>query len=309
MHPSSPTLEGALERRLAGIGGLDVRRGEPLANHTSMGVGGTADWFVEVGRRSALWPCLEAFREAGVAVLMLGGGSNTLFTEAGFRGAVLHLGGEFKSIEIGTEPHTVHAGAAATLSGIMKFAQRQGLGGLEFAVGIPGTLGGALAGNAGAGGEDVCTLTESVETLDPAGTLRTLRRGEFTYSYRDSTLRGMVLLGATLKLLPDSPDNIKARIERHLSKRWEQPVGERSSGCMFKNPAGDYAGRLIDLAGLKGVRVGGVRVSEKHANFMVNDGTARTGDIEALMALVRGRVQEQTGIDLEPEVRMISPFP
>lgn len=274
-----------------------------------MGVGGPADWFIDVQEHRALGPCLALLREARIQTLMLGGGSNTLFTEAGYRGAVLHLSGEFRAIGLGSGPDTLRAGAAATLSAMMKFAQRQGLGGLEFGVGIPGTLGGALAGNAGAGGEDICSLAESVEVLDGDGAIRILPRGSFAFAYRTSELRQRVVVAATLKLHPSPPATIREAIDRHLSKRWEQPVGERSSGCMFKNPPGAYAGMLIEKAGLKGSRVGGVRVSEVHANFMVNDGTARAEEIEALMAMVRARVRDETGIELESEVRMIPPGP
>lgn len=303
-HTSS-TAASDLESRLGSVEGVRVLRNESLSRHTSMGVGGPADWFLDVEKKSALHPALTALEEAGLRRLMLGGGSNTLFTEAGFRGAVIHLTGEFRAIETGPEPHTLRAGAAANLSAVMKFAQRQGLSGIEFGVGIPGVLGGALAGNAGAGGEDVCSLTESVQVLGADGAFEELRRADFTYTYRDSSLRERVILGATLKLQPAPPEEIKAAMERHLSKRMEQPVGDRSSGCMFKNPAGGFAGRLIEEAGLKGLRVGGVRVSEKHANFMVNDGTARAEEIETLMNLVRDRVREQTGFDLQAEVRLI----
>jgi UDP-N-acetylmuramate dehydrogenase len=280
-----------------------------MAAHTSMGVGGPADWYLEISLLGSLAPALEALREGGMPVLMLGGGSNTLFTDAGYRGEVVRLPGEFRSIGLGKGPHTVRAGAGAALSAVMKFAQRHHLGGIEFGVGIPGALGGALAGNAGAGGEDICSLVESVEVLDRSGAIVRLNRGDFGYRYRDSELRGKTIVAATLSLCPDSAENIKRRIDAHLSKRWEQPVGERSSGCMFKNPPGDFAGRLIDAAGLKGLRIGGVRVSEKHANFMVNDGTAAWDEIERLMSLVRATVREQTGIDLEPEVRIMPPTP
>jgi UDP-N-acetylmuramate dehydrogenase len=296
-----------LERRLNAIHGVRVFSAEPLARHTSMGVGGPADWFLEVDLKAALGPLRTALAEARIPGLMLGGGSNTLFGEAGYRGAVIHLGGEFRTIELGAAPETISAGAAANLSAVMKFAQRQGLAGIEFGVGIPGTLGGALAGNAGAGGEDVCSLAESVQVLAGTGTIETLRRGQFAYTYRNSELRGWTILGATLKLRPATAEEIKAAIDRHLSKRWEQPLGEKSSGCMFKNPEGGHAGELIDRAGLKGLRIGGVRVSGKHANFMINDGSARAEDIETLMNLVRTRVRESTGIELESEVRLIDP--
>lgn len=307
--PISPTPARSLDVALHGLSGVRVLRDEPLARHTSMGVGGPADWFIDVQEKRALVACLALLQTAGIETLMLGGGSNTLFTEAGFRGAVIHLSGEFRAIELGAAPHTIRAGAAAPLSAMMKFAQRQGLGGLEFGAGIPGTLGGALAGNAGAGGEDICSITESVEVLHAGSAVREVPRGSFSYSYRNSELRGRIVVGATVKLRPSSPRAIREAIDRHLSKRWEQPVGERSSGCMFKNPPGTYAGRLIEEAGLKGLRIGGIRVSEKHANFMVNDGTARAEEIECLMAMVRARVREATGIELESEVRLIPPLP
>lgn len=304
---TSPASIVDLKTRLAPLEGVRVLPGELLSRHTSMGVGGPADWFIEVGRKASLFPVLSALDESRISTLMLGGGSNTLFTEGGFRGAVIHLEGEFRTIELGPDPETLRAGAAANMSAVMKFAQRQGLGGIEFGVGIPGSLGGALAGNAGAGGEDVCSLVNTVQVLGRNGAIEEIPRGGFTYSYRNSELRGRVVLGATLQLRRESPEAIKAAIDRHLSKRWEQPVGERSSGCMFKNPDGGFAGKLIEDAGLKGLRIGGVRVSEKHANFMVNDGTARAEEIESLMNTVRDRVRQETGIELEAEVRLIPP--
>ncbi len=303
--PTSPSASTALDRQLGSIEGIEVFTREPMSRHTSMGIGGPADWYIDIDRKAALVPVLNALQTAGVRHLMLGGGSNTLFTDAGFRGAVIHLGREYRIIEPGPGPDEITAGAAANLSAIMKFSQRRGLAGIEFGVGIPGSLGGALAGNAGAGGEDICSLAESVEILAGKGAVETLKRGEFSFSYRNSDLRGRTVLGATLKLRPAPAEEIKAAIDRHLSKRWEQPVGERSSGCMFKNPKGGYAGELIERAGLKGLRIGGVRVSEKHANFMVNDGTAQAGEIETLMNLVRTRVEEETGMMLESEVRWI----
>ncbi len=270
-----------------------------------MGVGGPARWFIEVDRRAALSPLLEALRTSNTRWMMLGGGSNTLFEDAGYDGAVLHLGMEFRAIAMGDSAETINAGSAATLGAIMNFAKKRGLAGLEFCAGIPGALGGALAGNAGIAGFDACSLADSVEVIDSAGNPATRRRGEFSFGYRHSQLREDVILGATLRLHPDTPEKIEERIRQNLSKRMEQPVGERSSGCMFKNPSGDYAGRLIDRAGLKGLRVGKARVSEEHANFMINEGGATTAEIKGLMNLVRAKVREQTGIELESEVRIV----
>ena len=197
----------------------------------------------------------------------------------------------------------IRAGAAAGLSAIMNFAKKRELAGLEFCAGIPGKLGGALAGNAGAGGGDICSLVDCVEVVDGEGRLRTRRRGGFAYGYRSSDLRGDVIVAASLRLRHDSRAKIDERIGRHLAKRLDQPLGDRSSGCMFKNPPGEFAGRLIDRAGLKGLRVGGVSVALEHANFMINDGHGTAADVQRLMDQVRERVLTGTGIELEGEVR------
>jgi UDP-N-acetylmuramate dehydrogenase len=197
------------------------------------------------------------------------------------------------------------AGAGATLSAVMNFAKRAGLSGLEFSAGIPGTFGGALAGNAGTAGGDVCGLVESVEVIDVQGRHLWRPRGSFQYGYRHSALRNDLILGATLSLHPDEPAAIKARIDAALSKRGEQPLGVRCSGCMFKNPTGDYAGRLIDTTGLKGLRNGGARVSDLHANFIINDGTATAGDICTLIERIRREVLNRHGIHLDLEIRIV----
>lgn len=310
---SGPTQTEALARatlesRLAALAAIAVRHDEPLAPHTSMGVGGPARWFIEVEERGALAHLLALLGEAGVAWTMLGGGSNTLFEDRGFEGAVVHLGKGFRFIEADpAQPELIHTGSGALLSAAMNFAKRRGLSGLEFGAGIPGTLGGALAGNSGAGGADICSLAESVEVLDEDGAERTLARGEFGFSYRKSGLAGRIILAARLRLAPASREEIETAIQAHLAKRMEQPIGDRSSGCMFKNPPGEYAGRLIDAAGLKGLQVGGISVSNTHANFMINEGGGTAQEIRQLMEEVRRRVQEESGFELEAEVRWVRP--
>lgn len=307
MTPSArQTPPVPLQRLLEGIAGVRVKPNEPLSRHVTMGVGGPAGLYLEIDTAEALSSAIAALEDAGMPWLILGGGSNTLFEDAGYHGAVVQLKKEFRAIAEGREPHTVRAGAAANFRAVMRFAVERNLTGLEFGVGIPGTLGGALAGNAGAGGEDICTLTRSVETLGEGGGARVLQRGEFSYSYRLSDLKQHVLLAATLELRPDSTEAIQRRVESHRAKRETQPLAEKSAGCMFKNPKGDAAGRLIDVAGLKGLRMGGVRVSEMHANFMVNDGAGTTHDIRRLMSFVREKVLAETGIELESEVRIIT---
>ena len=218
---------------------------------------------------------------------------------------MVKLGKGFRAIERGPGPHQVTAGAAAVLSAVMNFAGREGLAGLEWAAGVPGMLGGALAGNAGAGPGDTCSLVASVDVIDAAGNFVTRRRGEFDYAYRKSSLRQDVILRATLELCPDDAAAIKARKDAALAKRGTQPIGKSCSGCMFKNPEGNFAGRLIDQAGLKGLRVGGASVSAEHANFVINDGTATAADIMALCEQIRQRVLTQSGVDLHLEIRMV----
>lgn len=291
------------------IPGISLRPNEPLASHTSMGVGGPARWFIEVDERSALAPLLDLLRASRIPWVMLGGGANSIFSDEGFDGAVIHPGKGFRQIEATEHEHVIRAGAAATLSALMNFAKRRNLSGLEFCAGIPGTLGGALAGNAGAGGWDICTLADSVEVLDREGHPHTRKRGEFSFAYRISDLRNDVILAADLHLCPDTREAIVARIQKCLEKRGEQPIGERSSGCMFKNPPGEFAGRLIDRAGLKGHAVGGASISTEHANFMINDGKATATEILQLMDEVRSRVRSATGIELESEVRIFPAHP
>ncbi len=287
------------------IDGVTVSAGEPLAKHVSMGVGGPARWFITVETVEALEAVLARLRGGAVPWMMLGGGSNTIFTEAGFGGAIVTLGRGFRQIAAGPGEHEVTAGAGANLSALMNYAKRRGLTGMEWAAGVPGTVGGALAGNAGTGLGEMCDRVAAVEVIDAAGARRMRRRGEFSYGYRRSDLARDVILRATVALAPDDVEAIQARIDQGLKKRFEQPVGKRCSGCMFKNPAGDYAGRLIDRAGLKGLRVGGAQVSEEHANFIINEGEATSEDIRALVEEVRRRVREATGVELELEIRMV----
>lgn len=287
--------------------GVTLLRDEPLARHTTMGVGGPARWFVTVDEPAALEPALAAVRAAGRPWMLLGGGSNTIFDDAGWPGAILTLGKGFRKLARIEGTNRIAAGAAAPLAAVMNFAKREGLAGLEWAAGVPGQLGGALAGNAGTPAGEICAAVEAVEAFGRDGLRQTLRRGEFQYGYRYASLRDWIVVEATLALTPDAHEAIQQRVDAALAKRLEQPIGQRSSGCMFKNPSGASAGRLIDEAGCKGLRVGGARVSERHANFMINDGGATAADLESLIEIVRQRVRARTGIELELEVRLIRP--
>lgn len=301
----TPSPSDLLTSQLAALRGTEVRANESLARHTTMGVGGPARWLVIPDNIPALEAAVAVLNQSALPWMVLGGGSNTIFTEAGYSGAVVTLGRGFRTLRLGPGENQLTAGAANPLSAVMNFAKRSALEGLEWAAGVPGQLGGALAGNAGTPKGDTCSLVEEVELLERDGTRRTLRRGDFSYGYRQSQLRESIILEATLALAPGTTAEIQERIAAALAKRNEQPIGERCSGCMFKNPPGDFAGRLIEQAGLKGTRIGGMRISEIHANFMLNDGTATADDVTQLVELVQGKVFERHGVKLAAEVCIV----
>jgi UDP-N-acetylmuramate dehydrogenase len=299
-HDLPATIAALIEN-----GGLDCRRDEPLSSHVSMGVGGPARWLITVERHEALEPLLAALRPSKIPWMILGGGSNTFFADEGYAGMIVKLGRAFRAVEPGPGPHQLTAGAGAMLSALMNASKRAGLAGLEWAAGVPGTLGGALAGNSGTAFGDACTGLDRVEVLDAKGTVPTLAPGEFICGYRHSSLAQYIILRATYALHPDDPEAIQKRIDEGLAKRRAQPLGRRCAGCMFKNPPGDAAGRLIDAAGLKGLAVGHARVADEHANFIVNEGGATAAEIEELVDRVRRGVEEKWGIRLELEIHLV----
>jgi UDP-N-acetylmuramate dehydrogenase len=267
-------------------------------NLTSMRCGGTIEHLIEVEspqELAALVSGLDPF-------LVLGGGTNTIFSDEPVTLPVLKLGQAFHRIR--REGDQIHAGAAAALAALLAYSREQGLSGLEDLAGIPGTLGGAIRMNAGTGGWGIMDAISAVEIVDASG-VRTLDRADIAYSYRHTDLPvGAIVTAATFRLRPAPAEVIAGRISANLARRASQPKGA-SSGCMFKNPPGQSAGKLIDQAGLKGRRIGGACISEQHANFIINTGGATTADIKGLMALMRQTVQAKYGLDLEEEVRII----
>jgi UDP-N-acetylmuramate dehydrogenase len=281
-----------------------VRRNEPMAKHTSWRVGGPADLYFKPRDVAALAGFLEALPEA-LPVHFVGLGSNLLVRDGGVRGAVVATGALKSTLErVGETGVRVSAGLPC-----MRLARecvRWRLGPAAFFAGIPGTIGGALAMNAGAFGGETWSRVESVETIDRHGARRTRARSEFRIGYRRvEGPPGEWFLEATFHFDHEpasEPTDIKAMLARRGAS---QPLGQPSCGSVFRNPPGEFAGRLIEQAGLKGTRIGGAFVSEKHANFIINDGTATADDIERLIELVRGRVAERTSIELELEARVI----
>jgi UDP-N-acetylmuramate dehydrogenase len=288
---------------------LDVRRNEPLRKHTSWRVGGPADLFYTPTTIAELEQILASL-PATTPVYFLGLGSNLLVRDGGIRGAVIATGGLPRELER-LDERRVRASAGVACMLLAKRCVRWQLGPASFFAGIPGTVGGALAMNAGAFGGETWTHVESVTTIDRRGTIRERRREEFEIGYRSA--RGPAdewFLGATFRFEHDtasSMETIKALLARRNAA---QPLGVPSCGSVFRNPPGDFAGRLIEEAGLKGRRHGGAMVADKHANFILNTGDATAADIEALIEEVRAAVERTSGVKLELEVRVIGePLP
>jgi UDP-N-acetylmuramate dehydrogenase len=307
------TEETPLARELRLMGGLKIKFSEPLARYTSMKIGGPADFFIDVENAAALTRVLQTLDEYGTSFCLLGNGSNVLISDKGVRGAVIHLTGEFKKVEWRQEGNTVETrvGAAFAVTQLVREAARRGYGGLEFAEGIPGTLGGALVMNAGAYGSEFEKIVDQVDGVTRAGEPIRFTREQMTFTYRDSHLPpGMVVTQVLLRLSLEDTAKVTSKVRDLVTKRKAaQPSGYPNSGSMFRNPTGDYAGRLIEAAGLKGSQIGHAKIAERHGNFIVNLGGARAEDVRRLMELARAEVKKQFGIELQPEVRLIGEWP
>ena len=278
---------------------------EPMSRHATFRVGGPADALFLPEGEDQLIAALSAAREAGVDAFVIGNGSNLIVRDGGVRGLVIAIGEGMSDIR--REDDTVVAQAGASLARVAGFAQGEGLSGLEFASGIPGTLGGGCAMNAGAYGGQLSDVLVDARVL-LADRIVTLDRGGMEMGYRTSLpLRtGGIVLSARFALTPDDPAAILERMkDLNARRRDKQPLNLPSAGSTFKRPEGHFAGALIEQAGLKGRSVGGAQVSEKHAGFIVNTGGATAADVLALIRLVQDEVQARSGIRLETEVRVL----
>ena len=284
---------------------------EPMSKHTSFRIGGPAAVYAVAEEPAELREVLEICTLAGAEHMLIGNGSNFLVADEGYPGIMIKLAGGFDSIAQDSEDETVlTVGASRLLAGTSAYAAERGLAGLEFASGIPGSIGGAVFMNAGAYGGEMKDITESalVMRADGSETFR-LDNTELGFGYRHSAVadNGLVVISARLRLDRDEPAAIAERIRDLQARRnAKQPVNYPSAGSTFKRPVGGYAAALIDEAGLKGYRVGGAAVSEKHAGFVINTGGATAADVLAVMRHVRKTVRERSGITLEPEVRLIN---
>jgi len=282
-----------------------IRRDEPLAGHTTLRVGGPADVYVEPASEADLAGVLTFCRERGLAFFVLGRGSNLLVRDGGFRGVAICLAGApFGRIQ--PDGERLRCGAGAKLKNVAVEAKRNGLSGLEFLEGIPGSVGGALRMNAGAMGGATFDVVESVRLMDPAGTVRELTPKEMDVAYRCcATLKSHIALSAVFHGAPAPRAAIEKRMKEFSEKRWASQPAAPSAGCMFKNPAAVPAGRLIDELGLKGTRVGGAVVSAEHGNFIVNEGGATAREVLELIGILQRRAKAERGIDLQTEVEII----
>jgi len=282
-----------------------VRTGELLARRTTLRVGGPADIYVEPAREEDLAACLRFCAEQGLAWFVLGRGSNLLVRDRGFRGVMICLCHEaFSRIEARNQ--SMECGGGARLKQVAIEARRAGLAGLEFLEGIPGSIGGALRMNAGAMGSSLFEIVDRVRLMESSGAIVERSPSQLKVTYRScASLRDQVALAVVLRGSVDERERIDARMREFSQKRWASQPAAPSAGCMFKNPAGIPAGKLIDELGLKGTRIGAARVSLEHGNFLVNDGGATAADVLGLIELIRERAHRERGVELETEVQII----
>jgi UDP-N-acetylmuramate dehydrogenase len=281
-----------------------VRQGESLAQHTWFRLGGAAEYFAEPRTTDQLQALVQRCAAEGIQIRLLGGGSNVLVRDEGVPGMVVSLADPAFG-EITVAGRKITAGSGAKLGHLISVAVREGLAGLEPLVGIPGTVGGALHGNAGSRGGDIGQWTCRAAVMTRAGEILERDRDDLTFAYRESSLDELVILQGQFELEKEDPEELTKRMQKYwIVKKANQPLGHQSAGCIFKNPRGMSAGMLIDQAGLKGSRVGGAEVSDLHANFVVVDNSATSHDVLRLIDLVRSRVAERLGVELETEIEI-----
>lgn len=291
------------------LGSDNVRLHEPMKKHTTFRIGGPADYYLCPHSTEELQKILQICRENKLEFFILGNGSNLLVSDKGYRGVVIQLWKNFSDIE--TEDNTITVKAGAILSKVAAEALEESLTGMEFASGIPGTMGGAVMMNAGAYGGEMKDIIREVTVLTREGELLTLSKEEMNFGYRTSVVKekGYVVISAVLQLRKGDREEIRKVMDELKERRvTKQPLDMPSAGSTFKRPEGYFAGKLIMDAGLRGFSVGGAQISEKHCGFVVNKGDATAADVLGLIGEVQKRVQEKFGVALEPEVKFLGEF-
>ncbi len=282
-----------------------LRFAEPLAKHTYFGIGGETTAYLEISSYSELAALARFQREWDVPIAVIGRGSNLLVSDKGFKGISIRLIGELAELEV--DDNTVSIGAGLALPKLSKLMSQSGLSGVEFAFGIPGSVGGALIMNAGAWGSSFGDVVTDVTVMCETGEVEKLTHDEAKFEYRHSSLDNyFCVTGATIKLQHGDVDTITKQMQDfYKQKTATQPFAEENAGCIFKNPPGDSAGRLIDISGLKGHRIGGAEVSKVHGNFILNIDNATAKDVLELVAHIQEQVRKETGISLQTEVKRL----
>lgn len=293
--------------QLSGTIDADVSEGERLARHTSYRIGGRAALFVTCHSYHALKRAIEVLTRESVPWVIIGKGSNLLVSDEGYDGAVIALGREFGRFVLADDGCTLTAGAGAMLARLVNEALSRELSGLEFAMGVPGTVGGALSMNAGTRTEWIGSIVRDVVTYKPGEGIRHYGHDDIFWGYRTTSLpRDEIVLEAALHLTPGSKADIRERMEELLARRRKtQPIGMASCGSVFRNPPDMSVGKMIEDCGLKGFSIGGAEVSLVHANFIVNRGTATAADVLAVIKHVHEKVREAYGVELQPEVKFL----
>ncbi|MEW5766179.1 MAG: UDP-N-acetylmuramate dehydrogenase [bacterium] len=303
-----------LVERLRAIVGLRLKINEPMSRHTSFKIGGPADFFVEIESEAELKDVLELIRDHNLPGFILGGGTNLLVRDGGIRGLTLRPTGFFNKIDIrgrdkgerrNEKSEIIKVGAGVSLPRLSREAATAGLSGLEFTAGIPGRIGGAVKLNASAFGKSIGELIKWVRVASPAGEEKLILAEDINFTYRHGLKEGIVL-EVGLELSYGEPSKIKRQMHELLArKKAAQPLSGRNAGCIFLNPPGNYAGALIEKAGLKGSCVGQAKVSDKHANFIQNIGKATAADVLKLIKIIKSRVKDYSGIDLDLEITVV----
>jgi UDP-N-acetylmuramate dehydrogenase len=295
-------------RWLASLPG--VSEDEPLASRTSFGIGGPADFFVELGRPQAIEELIQGCAERGIPYLLLGAGTNLLVADAGVEGLVVRVVNRDHQVD----GRQVRAGAGLKMMRLARIVADAGLRGFEFAIGVPGTVGGAVYQNAGCWGKEMREVLVAVEGFMPNAGIQRWKPADLHFAYRTSALRegalkGGLVVEATIQLERGDGEEAKALMAKLTRERGEtQPIKTKNCGSVFKNPPGDSAGRLVQAAGLKGAREGSAVVSPMHGNFIVNEGGATAADVKKLIERVQAEVRRRFNVELETEVEMVGRF-
>jgi UDP-N-acetylmuramate dehydrogenase len=287
------------------IPGIKVLKDELMAKHTSFYIGGNADYFVKVYSKRALKRILHVIKKRRLNYLVIGAGTNLLVSNKGFRGVFIRLDGSFKTIR----KNDIHfyCGAGSLLEDLLKNTSKSGYGGVEFLAGIPGTVGGAIRGNAGAFGHSVADITEKIIVINKDVEEKEIDKQNIGFAYRTSRIKnGTIIISATIKLVKKKKKEIIKTIKRNLRYRMQRHPTGYSAGSFFKNPPGCSAGKLIEECGLKGLRVGDAEVSRKHANYIINLGQARASDVITLARKIKRIVRNKKDIILKEEVKILN---